>query len=153
MVGGEIRNKVKDIRDQVTRAVKATVILNFTLESDGSLQRVLSREMTYLTYIKRISVVVFPIILVSFITLLKQFITHIYMITSLTYFPQLGAEGGSYSERTPAKHNKSRDLVSLLLTMNSNASIVPDIQYVLNTYSLNELADESNLQDNRALST
>ena len=37
MVGGEIRNKVKDIRDQVTRAVKATVILNFTLESDGSL--------------------------------------------------------------------------------------------------------------------
>ena len=43
--------------------------------------------MTYLTYIKRISLVVFPIILVSFITLLKQFITHIYMITSLTYFP------------------------------------------------------------------
>ena len=37
VVRGEIRNKVKDIRGQVTRAVKATVILNFTLESDGSL--------------------------------------------------------------------------------------------------------------------
>ena len=37
VVGWEIRNKAKDIRDQVTWAVKATVILNFTLESDGSL--------------------------------------------------------------------------------------------------------------------
>lgn len=37
VVGGELRNKAKDIRDQVTLAVKATVILNFTLDSDGSL--------------------------------------------------------------------------------------------------------------------
>ena len=37
VVSREIRNKAKDIRGQVTRAVKATVILNFTLESDGSL--------------------------------------------------------------------------------------------------------------------